>query len=51
MTPAPYDQDADQTPAHGIERPTICAKGCPVEIDNGIIVCRHLRTCPLGATA
>ncbi len=46
-----YDQDADHTPPHGIERPTVCPKGCPAIADSDRLACLHPRTCPLGVEA
>ncbi len=57
MTADLYDQDADHTPPHGIERSPRCPKGCPLVIDgNGEWdspppLCRYPFTCPLGAAA
>ncbi len=54
MTPAPYDQDADQTPPHGIERPTVCPLGCDeLGGDPPYIACRAVTAamCPLGVPA
>ncbi len=56
MTPAPYDQDADQTPPHGIERPAACPHGCDIlhlAGDQPWFACRATRPemCPMGGVA